>query len=126
MKPVFLQYLEWHFVAAAAGILKGWRNFLVFNFRFFSIPSLLKTLFAYWRKYRGSYGRGFDFKVYLETFIFNIISRLIGAVMRITLVIFGFLSEIFILAAGLVIFLVWILLPFLAVGGFCLGIRLMF
>ena len=71
---IFIQYFLWYFHDVPKEILKGWRNFLVFNFNYFSIPLLLKTFFSHWRQYKWSYGRGFDIARYLEAFFSNLIS----------------------------------------------------
>lgn len=122
MQNLILQYLEWHFIDTPKAILKGWKNFLVFNIRYFSIPLLLKTFFSYWRRFRGSYGRGFDLKVYFEAFSFNIISRVIGAVMRTALIGMGLMVEAIIFFAGLIVFIGWMLLPFASAMMFFVGL----
>src|SRR3989344_5618520 len=66
---LFLKYIEWHFIAAPKEILKGWGNILWFGFNYFSVPLLLKTLFAPWRRITWSYGRGFDPGRYLYIFV---------------------------------------------------------
>lgn len=104
--------------------MKAWGNFLRFNLDYFSIPLLLKTFFSPWRRYSWSYGRGFDLGKFFEAFFSNLISRILGALMRTFLIVFGIIAEIFILVIGLIIILGWILLPFLLVGGFILGIKL--
>ena len=95
IKNMLSEYLSWHFVKVPKDILMAFRNFLLFNFNYFSVFFLLKTLFAPWRKYKESYGRGFDFKRYFETFTFNLASRILGAIVRLIIIliglIFGFL-----------------------------------
>lgn len=121
MSNIILQYLQWHFVDQPRAILRAWKNFLLFNLNYWSVPSLLKTFFSYWRKYRYSYGRGFDIKGYLETFSFNAISRVMGAIMRSILIFFGIISEIFIFFAGIIVFAGWLALPILILTGLWLG-----
>lgn len=125
MAPVLIQYLEWHFFDVPRAILLGWRNFLSFNLRYFSITPLLRTFFSYWHRYRASYGRGFDFKVYFETWTFNLISRVIGAAMRSIIIVFGLLAQAVILVAGLIIFVGWLLLPLLLVLAVIWGFKLL-
>lgn len=108
---IFILYLEWHFLDASKGILRGWKNCLKFNLNYWSVPLLFQTFFSHWRRYHYSYGRGFDFKRYFEAFTFNIISRILGAIMRSVLIVLGLLTEIFIIFAGVVIFLGWLILP---------------
>ncbi len=126
MENIIFQYLEWQFIDTPKGILAGWRNCLKFNLNYWSVPLLLKTWFSHWRRYRYSYGRGFDFKRYFEVFTFNIISRVLGAIMRSVLIIFGVSTEIFVILAGTIVLLVWLLLPLFLVGGFYYGFKILF
>ena len=126
MQNIILQYLEWHFIDTPKGILGAWKNCLRFNLNYWSVPLLLRTLFSHWRRYRYSYGRGFDFKRYFEVFTFNMISRVLGAVMRSILIILGFFTEILVFLAGAIVFLIWLILPFLLVGGFFYGFKILF
>ena len=121
MFSLSFQYLQWHFFIQSKAILKAWKNFLLFNLRYWSIPLLLRTFFSYWRKYRYSYGRGFDIKIYFEALSLNIISRAMGAIMRTILILIGISTEIFIFFAGIIIFLIWLILPVLLLLGLCLG-----
>ena len=120
------QWLSWQYIYVPSAILQAWRNFLLFTFNYFSIPILLRTLFFYWRRYRYFYGRGFDLKRYFDAFTFNIISRVIGAIIRIIFIAIGALSEIFVIAGGLILLLGWFFLPLLIIGGLWLGIKLIF
>ncbi len=123
-KNIYLMWLKWHFKEVPLKILKVSKGFLVFNFNYFSVFSLLKTLFAPWRKYKESYGRGFDLKRFLETFIGNMISRTLGLIVRVFLIFVGLLTEIFIFAISVFIFLFWFLSPFISIYLLILGIQL--
>lgn len=120
-----LEYLQWHFLEAPKAILKGWGNFLWFGINFFSIPEVVRTFFSPWRGIRWSYGRGFDPGRYLYVFASNLVSRVIGAVMRSLLILIGVLGEIGILFLGLGAFLGWFLLPVFIFGGVFYGIRIL-
>ncbi|MBZ1348523.1 MAG: hypothetical protein KYQ20_02075 [Candidatus Nealsonbacteria bacterium] len=121
---IIFQWFFWQFFEMPKNILKAWRNFLLFNLNYFSIALLLKTFFSPWRKYKLGYPRGFRFSKYLEVFFSNLISRVLGALVRIVLIIAGLLAQVFIIFAGAIIFFGWIVLPFLLVAGFLFGIRL--
>ena len=86
---ILISYLIWYFFDVPREILRGWKNFLFFNLNYFSIPILLKTFFSHWRQYKWSYGRGFDISRYLEAFFSNLISRILGAIMRAILIFIG-------------------------------------
>jgi len=124
-KNILLQWLTWHFLEVPRNILRIFKGFLLFNFNYFSVVFLLKTLLAPWRKYRESYGRGFDFKRYLETFIFNLTSRILGAIVRIVMILVGLIFEVFIFMVGVAAFLIWIFLPILLIISFYLSSRLL-
>ena len=126
MSNIILQYLQWHFIDQPRAILRAWKNFLLFNLNYWSIPLLLKTFFSYWRKYQFSYGRGLDIKRYFEAFSFNAISRVMGAIMRGILIVIGIITEIFIIFVGIIIFLGWLFLPILLIFGIYYGFRILF
>jgi ATP-dependent Clp protease ATP-binding subunit ClpC len=119
-KNILLQWLTWHFLEVPRNILRIFKGFLLFNFNYFSVPFLLKTLLAPWRKYGESYGRGFDLKRYLETFIFNSTSRILGAIVRIVMILVGLIFEVFIFISGAILLFVWIFLPILLIISLCL------
>lgn len=107
-------------------ILNAWKNFLLFNLSYFSVPFLLRTFFSPWRKYQWSYGRGFDVKRYLEAAVSNLFSRAVGAAMRSFLIITGLLTEILIIFAGIIAFFGWLFLPAVLIGGLIFGFNLIF
>ena len=124
---IFWQYLIWQFFEVPKGILKTWWNFLKFYLiNYFSIPLLIETFFAHWRRYRWFYPKGFDVGQYFEVFFSNFISRILGAVMRSFLIIIGISVEIFIIFIGFFILLGWFLLPVLLIFGLYYGFRILF
>jgi len=125
VQNIFFQWLLWQFFEMPGNILKAWRNFLLFNLNYFSIHLLLKTFFFPWRKYKWSYGKGFDIKKYFEAFFSNLILRTLGATIRSFLIIVGLLVEIFIIFAGIVIFFSWLILPILLIAGLIFGLNVL-
>ena len=125
-RNILVSYLSWYFSDVPREILKGWKNFLVFNLNYFSIPLLLKTFFSHWRQYKWDYGRGFDLKRYAEAFFSNLISRILGAMVRSILIFIGIFCEILILIFGLIFFFGWVFLPIFIILGFIFGIKFLF
>lgn len=125
-KNILIQYLIWYFFDVPREILKGWKNFLIFNLNYFSLPSLFKTFFSHWRQYKWSYGRGFDISRYFEAFFSNLISRVLGAIMRAVLIFIGVLCEILIFLFGLILFLGWLILPVLLIVGLIFSFKIIF
>lgn len=120
---ILIIWLAWHFFEASREILKGWKNFLLFNLKYFSIPLLLKTFFAPWRRYSWSYGWGFDPKRYFEVALSNLFSRVIGMVLRSVLILIGLIMEIFVILVGIIILLGWLVLPLFLILGIYYGFR---
>ncbi len=120
-KNIFSKWFAWHFFEVPKKILKGYQNFLVFNINYFSIPQLLKTFFSHWRRYRDSYGRGFDLKRYVRVAVGNFISRVLGIIIRTITIIIGLTAEFLIFLAGLFVFIIWLILPFIVVFLFVSG-----
>jgi hypothetical protein len=123
---ILFQWLVFYFFDGPKAILKAWRNFLLFNLNYFSIGLLIKTLFSYWRNYRWAYPRGFEVSGYLEAAAGNLISRILGALMRIFLIIIGVVTEIFLFAAAIITFTGWFFLLFLAVILIYNGFKILF
>jgi len=123
---VIFLWLAWYFIETPKQILRGWKNILSFNLNYFSIPLLFKTLFSYWHQYRWYYPRGFDIGQYLEVFFSNLISRILGAVMRMFMIVFGIVVEIIIFIIGMIILIAWLAMPALIVLAVLKGTNLIF
>lgn len=117
---IFLSFFHWFFAVAPADILRLARNFLQWNWHFFSIGYFVPRLFAPWHRDLTPYGRGFDLKRFLHIFGWNLISRVIGAVLRIAIMIFGLATELLLVIVIVIVFLVWFFLP--AAGLFLIGL----
>ncbi len=123
---IFFQWLIWQFLDVPKGILAGWKNFLKFGFNYFSLFLLIKTLFSPWHKYTWAYPKGFDIGKYFEVFFSNLISRILGAVLRIFLIIIGILVEISLIFAGAIVLMVWLALPAILIAGLIFGFKILF
>ncbi|PIR89667.1 hypothetical protein COS93_01175 [bacterium (Candidatus Gribaldobacteria) CG07_land_8_20_14_0_80_33_18] len=109
---IILSWLIWHFFETPKGILNAFKNFLIFNFNYFSIPFHFKTLFSHWRRYKELYGKSIvDIKQNFKALTFNLISRVLGAIVRLVTILVGLAVEVFIFIIGLLIFIGWLLLP---------------
>jgi len=127
LSMLIFDYFLWHYLEAPKKILKIWGNFLRFFVGYFiPIPQLLRTLFAPWKRDVTSYDRGFDLGKFLETFLFNLISRFLGAAVRSIVIFFGLFLEILALFAGSLFFVFWLSWPFFLAGSLASGIFLLF
>jgi ATP-dependent Clp protease ATP-binding subunit ClpA len=115
------QYFTWHYSEGAKSYLRIWKNYLEFFWRYFSISLLLYTLFYPWRRDITFRGPGFDPKEFLEALSFNLISRGVGAVVRLITIVAGLIIEAAVFGFGAFFFLVWLVLPFLVLALLFLG-----
>ena len=121
---IFLQALIWYSYDIPKAILQGWKNFLLFNSNYFSLTTLLKTFFSHWRRYYSPYGKTFDIWTNIESLVFNMMSRVIGAILRTVLIILGLIIEVLILFIGFIVFFSWLLLPVLLLAALLFGLKL--
>ena len=117
-KNIFVVWLIWQFYKVPKFLLGVWKNYIMFALNYLSVPALLKSLFSPWRRYRFNYPKWFEVGEFLSTLIFNVVSRFMGFLMRIVLIIGGVFFQIFVILIGLIIFLLWILIPFIIIAGF--------
>jgi len=110
---IFVTWFFWYFLEMPKFLLGVWKNYIVFALNYLSLPVLLKSLFAPWRKYRWNYPKFFDVGEFLTTLLSNAFSRFLGFLMRIFLIIVGVFFQIFVILLGLIIFVMWILMPLL-------------
>ena len=115
---IIATWLSWHFYEMPKFLFGVWKNYISFALDFFSLPILLKSLFAPWRRYNWIYPKGFDVGEFLSILISNIFSRILGALMRIVLIIIGILFQILVVVAGFIVLLLWVLIPFIVLAGF--------
>ena len=123
-QSLFIAKIIWFYFEAPKSLLRAWKNYLLYNLEFFSFILLLKTFFSPWRRYNYVYPRGFDIGGYFQVFSFNLISRVLGVIMRTFLIIFGILAEIFIFVLGLSVFVCWLALPILIILGLGFGLSI--
>lgn len=112
---ILLRFLGWYFGIVPLSILRTGENFNLWAWHSFSIGFLATKLFSPWHKDISSYGLGFDFERWSKIFLWNLISRFIGAILRICVIIFGLSMEIIIIAMMIVIFILWFALPLIII-----------
>lgn len=101
----------------------GWRQRAVIvkerlaaTMDYFSIDLLLKTLFAPFRQISAGQVRG-PLAVQWRAFVDRLVSRCIGAVVRLILIFVGIVAIMFFAIAGLLNLILWAVVPILPVVG---------
>lgn len=119
MEKKFPNYITWHFFVVPNAYLLGLRNYLAFNFHFFSTTILLKTLFAPWKRKTTARERtGFDVSEWFTVLTFNFISRFIGLIIRLALIFWALLAELALIMFGSLVFLLILFTPVLSLPTF--------
>lgn len=110
--PIAIVFWRWYYGEAIKDVLTGWKNYIIFSLNYFSIPLLLRTILAPWKRDITKKPRGLDVKKIFEYIAFNLISRGIGFLVRFFTIIFGIVFFILVLVFGFIFFVVWLILPF--------------
>ena len=114
-------YLRWHYGSAFHELFHVWLNFLWFIIHFFSIPQLTRSLFLPWKRITEE-RRGYSFENIASFIIINLLSRLVGAMVRGTIVLIGLLILFATIITGLMVSLLWFAAPIIVVVLIALGI----
>ncbi|MBI4050789.1 MAG: hypothetical protein HY396_02325 [Candidatus Doudnabacteria bacterium] len=107
-------FLHWFVIRAPLEILRIGENFWIFGWQFFSVGFFIPRFFAPWHRDITPYGRGFDLKRILRALLWNLISRLIGAVLRLFVMLSGLAFELFVMLATMLAFVFWFLSPIIS------------
>ena len=95
-----------------AGWLNAWRNVTGWPGRVshaFSIPILLKTLFAPWRRITTPPGSSLDSKIHAG--VDNLVSRVVGMIVRFLVLIAAGLMSLFSFVAAVTLAVAWVFIP---------------
>ena len=112
---VLVDYLHWQFVAGPRWLLEFFWNLEKALLQFFSVPVLLKTLFSYWRRDKVPLiGNGMQGLI--EGLAWNTISRLIGFIIRSFTLAFWLIAQVVAAVFAVVLFVLFLLWPFIALG----------
>lgn len=108
--------LLWWYGPGWRGRALGLRDKLASTMDYFSIDLLLRTLFSPYRQISAGKVRG-PLGVQMRAMTDRFISRIIGAMIRFTMIIIGSFAIVFYGFIGLVMLVVWAVVPLLPVIG---------
>jgi hypothetical protein len=104
-----LAYAQWHYTDALLLYIRILKNFWWFVVAYFSMPLLFKTLFVPYKRMIEE--RDGTMSSWLEASVINTLSRLVGFLIRLCLLIIGFLTLVFLTIGGITGYAVWLILP---------------
>jgi hypothetical protein len=119
-------YLLWHYGSAFKEILHVWKNLIWFTFHFFSIPQLLRSFFQPWKRMTEGRGRTFNFEDLAGFVIINLISRILGIMIRTSIITLGVITLGLLIIGIILTYIFWLLAPLLLVLNLYYGLVLMF
>lgn len=117
-------YLVWHYGYAFIEIWHVWRSFFWFTINFFSVPQLLKSLFAPYKRVTTERGETFNLEDLAGFIIINIVSRFIGLFLRVAILLVAVLALV-VLSIGIILtYIAWVTAPIVLFGFMYYGISL--
>jgi hypothetical protein len=119
-------YFRWHYSKAISNLVLSLKEIVIFIPRFFSIPILFRTLFAPWRRLGEGYTKGFDPGAFFQTFLLNLILRIVGFVMRLLTISIALILLVLGVMLSLLVLLIWILFPVYLAFILALSIKYLF
>lgn len=108
-----MEFLAWHYTQGLQFYIESWAATFNWIIHYFSLALLLKTLFMPWKRLiEVDKTPGFNFEKAFRVFTFNLISRGIGAVVRIILFWTGLILILMAFLAGVSGLIFWTIMPF--------------
>jgi len=111
--PVIVEYFWWHYTTAPGQFVRHTRTGVNFLWHYFSIPILIFTLFAPFKRIVETPGRRFSFEDWFGRIVINLLSRIIGACIRICVITGGILATLVFIVCSFISFAVWLAAPLL-------------
>lgn len=121
---MLLDFSFWYYTRAFRDIFAVWFNFMWFIVHFFSIPLLLRTLLAPWKRVTDE-SRPKSIEDFLATHLMNGMSRVLGALVRASVIACGVLCLLIGTLALFFMLALWTCLPVVSVVGLFYGVALL-
>jgi len=118
-------YFYWHYTRALSEIFSVWKNFVWFVGHFFSLRQLASSWFSPWKRTVEGRGEKWNFEALASFIIINLLSRIVGAMIRTIIIILGTVSLLATLVGGVVVYAFWLLAPFVLIGLLGFGLTLL-
>ncbi len=116
-------YFSWWY---GQGFLNFWNAILIMTekvYSFFSVTILLRTIFDPWKRDEYTIENA-SLEARMRIWANNILSRVIGFVIRLFTIVIGFLVVIIFFFFFLTLFLIWLTLPLVVIGLIINGARM--
>lgn len=122
---IISDYFHWHYGRAFGELFHVWLNFLWFIVHFFSLPQMSQSLFSPWKRMTEEKHGGFSFEGLATYIIVNLLSRLVGFLMRGSVILLGLIALFLTIAGGFVTILLWFTAPVAIITSLVFGASLL-
>lgn len=109
------QYLRWHYGPALRSYGRLAHDYLWYLEHIFSIRFLLRTLLLPWKRRNEQYFGG-GIEKYFEAVVVSFLSRVVGVVIKLPIIVVGCVSWLCLLLVLLLGFGLWLMAPVLLLG----------
>lgn len=113
---IIRDYFIWHYTRAWFELWGVWRNFMWFVIHFFSLPQLMRSWFAPFKRITEGRGDKFDLEDLAAYVIIGFLSRVVGAIARTAIIVAGFGVLFVTCIGGILVYLLWALIPLIIIG----------
>lgn len=118
-------YLYWHYSRAFLELFHVWLNFLWFIVHLFSIPQLMGSWFAPWKRMTEERGETWNMEALATYIIINFMSRVFGFLLKTVIIAMGLLTLLTASIIGFLVYVLWAIAPALIVAALGFGLSLL-
>lgn len=118
-------YLLWHYSRAFMELFHVWFNFIWFVVHFFSIPQLMRSWLAPWKRMVEGRGEKWNLEDLAGFIIIGLLSRIVGFILRTIVITLGLISLSLVVLGGFAVYTFWLVAPVVIIALLGFGIALL-
>jgi hypothetical protein len=118
-------YFFWHYSRAFIELFTTWKNFVWFIGHYFSLKQLLFSWFSPWKRTIEGRGEKWNFEDLAGYIIINLVSRIVGAVIRTIIIFLGLVSLLASIILGVCALIFWLFAPLVIISLLGFGLTLL-
>jgi len=126
LTSTLVYYFWWHYTIALADLARNYAGIFAWLLDFFSIKHLLLNLALPWRRLGEGYPDHFNWEGFFAAVVVNTLMRLVGILFRLLMIVAGLISLVASIIIFVLIFAIWLALPFWLLFLFILSWKLLF
>lgn len=119
------EYIAWHYTRGIVEIYNIDKRLFSLTKNSFSFSLILKTFASPWKRMGEEYKKS-DPGSWATTFVFNLLMRVLGMVLRTAILTMGAFACVLVFCVGVVAIVLWIFLPLSMVALFFVGLKDLF